>query len=129
MSAAPADDDETSQQPDGPADHFLSHRRLIRATLPRTEADLPPARPIPEFTMHQRPFNRSGHRHGWHGGGNGSANGSGNGNVNGNVHGNGNGNGGVRQQHGRGPGPGGQGQGQGHGHPRRHRGGKQHRPR
>jgi hypothetical protein len=28
------------------------HRRLIRATLPRTD-NVPPARPIPEFTMHQ----------------------------------------------------------------------------
>jgi hypothetical protein len=30
------------------------HRRLIRATLPRSEDDEPPARPIPEFTMYQR---------------------------------------------------------------------------
>jgi hypothetical protein len=41
-------DDET--MPDG----WLAHRPLIRASLPRTENDVPPPRPIPEFTMHQR---------------------------------------------------------------------------
>lgn len=137
MATASLTDDEPAEpQPDGPADHFLSHRRLIRATLPRTETDLPPARPIPEFTMHQRPFNRGGFRQGWQGNGNGTGNGSGNGNgnANGNVNGN------VRHQHGRSQGQGGhshghgshgqgQGQGQGHGHPRRHRGGKHRRPR
>ena len=41
-------DDET--MPDG----WLAHRPLIRASLPRTENDAPPPRPIPEFTMHQR---------------------------------------------------------------------------
>jgi len=134
MSAAPIDDDEPAPSAaDAPADYWLSQRRLIRATLPRTENDLPPARPIPEFTMHQRPVSRGGFRHAWQG------NGSGNGN--GNVNGNGNANGNVRHQHGRGgQGPGGhgpgghghaQGQGpaQGHGHPRRHRGGKHRRPR
>ncbi len=51
------------------ADGWLAHRPLIRATLPRTEGELPPARPIPEFTMHQRPT-RGGRpfRQAWHGG-------------------------------------------------------------
>ena len=55
-----------------------AHRQLIRATLPRTEGDTPPARPIPEFTMHQRPHGR-GHRQGqpWHGGNGYSRNGFG----------------------------------------------------
>ena len=39
---------------------FSAHRPLIRATLPRTENDQPPPRPIPEFTMHQRNA-RGGH--------------------------------------------------------------------
>ena len=54
-----------------------THRRLIRATLPRTDGEPPPPRPIPEFTMHQRPG-----RHGrgrWHGNGNGNDNVNGNG--------------------------------------------------
>jgi hypothetical protein len=38
------------------------HRRLIRATLPRVEGDVPP-RPIPEFTMH-RAAAPGGYRHG-----------------------------------------------------------------
>jgi len=51
---------------------WIGHRPLIRATLPRTEADPPPTRPIPEFTMHQR--NTRGARafrqgHGWQGNG------------------------------------------------------------
>jgi hypothetical protein len=55
-----------------------AHRQLIRATLPRTEGEPPPARPIPEFTMHQRQ-GRGGHgyRQGqsWHGGNGQSRNG------------------------------------------------------
>jgi hypothetical protein len=35
-------------------DLWSGHRRLIRATLPRSENDEPTPRPIPEFTMHQR---------------------------------------------------------------------------
>lgn len=41
-------------------DGFSAHRPLIRATLPKTENDQPPPRPIPEFTMHQRSA-RGGH--------------------------------------------------------------------
>jgi hypothetical protein len=36
-------------------DTWPAHRSLIRATLPRTEGEPPPPRPIPEFTMHQKP--------------------------------------------------------------------------
>jgi hypothetical protein len=103
-------------QPDnGAADHWPAHRQLIRASLPRTEGDLPPARPIPEFTMHQRPFSRrEGFRQaaGW------SGSGGGNGNTASNGHG----------RHGRPQGrpgqgePNGNGQGGGQGH--RHRGSK-----
>jgi hypothetical protein len=39
-------------------DAFIGHRPLIRATLPKTENDVPPPRAIPEFTMHQRPAGR-----------------------------------------------------------------------
>jgi len=39
------------------------HRRLIRATLPRIESDVP-ARPIPEFTMHRSAPAGHGQRHG-----------------------------------------------------------------
>ena len=79
-----------------------THRRLIRATLPRTEGEAPPPRPIPEFTMHQRPGRQGRGR--WHG----------NGNSNGNV--NGNGFGPDRRQGRNGP------PGHGSGRPRRHRG-------
>ena len=61
------------------ADAWLAHRQLIRATLPRTSDDPPPARPIPEFTMHQRQ-SRGGRFRPF----GGSDNGNGNGNVNGN---------------------------------------------
>jgi hypothetical protein len=91
---------EQEQEPAVATEGWLAHRRLIRATLPKTEGTEPPARPIPEFTMHQRPV-----RHGrgqprftspWsHQGGRG---GNANGNVNGNVNGNTNG---TRHAHGR----------------------------
>ena len=58
---------------DGAPEGFSLHRRLIRATLPKVEGTEPPPRPIPEFTMHQRPgrpFQGRGFRHG-HGGGGG----------------------------------------------------------
>jgi hypothetical protein len=41
-------------------DGWAVRRPLIRATLPRSENDQPPPRPIPEFTMHQR-HPRGGH--------------------------------------------------------------------
>ena len=98
--------EETQLQPEPPAhtDTWLAHRQLIRASLPKTEGELPPPRPIPEFTMHQRPVSRGGHfRHAYgrdgnmgggghfRGRGNGSPNANGNGN--GGFNGNGNGNG------------------------------------
>ena len=39
-------------------DAWPAHRRLIRASLPRVEGEPPAPRPIPEFTMHQRPQGR-----------------------------------------------------------------------
>lgn len=56
-------------------DGWLAQRPLIRATLPRIEGEVPPPRPIPEFTMHQRqygrPFRHGQGRHGGAGNGNG----------------------------------------------------------
>ena len=92
---------------------WIMHRQLIRATLPRTEGEQPPPRPIPEFTMHQRQT-RGSRAFRFQGQGNGNPN------VNGNV----NGNAGGRHGHGFG-GPGGNRPGKHSG--RRHRGGK--RPR
>ena len=99
-----------------PAGVWIMHRQLIRATLPRTESDQPPPRPIPEFTMHQRQT-RGSRAFRFHGG-------DGNHNANGNVNGNVNGNSGGR--HGNGFGPGGGGRPGKHSG-RRHRGGKRSR--
>lgn len=71
------------------------HRRLIRAQLPRTGNEPPPARPLPDFTIRQ-PTARGGQRP-WRGGGD----------PNGNTP--------NRHGHGHGHGRGGQGQGQGGG--------------
>jgi hypothetical protein len=117
--SARADENGTADAPEEPrsetqADNELwhTHRRLIRATLPRTEGDPPPPRPIPEFTMHQRPgrgpHGRGGH---WQGNGNGNATGDGHG----------------RPRHGRGMQGHNQGNGQGgpgHGHGRPGRSGR-----
>ncbi len=64
---------------DRAADGWLAHRQLIRATLPRTDNDPPAPRPIPEFTMHQRPARGGGRgfRYFGSGSGNGDANGNG----------------------------------------------------
>ena len=105
-----------------------AHRRLIRASLPRVEGEPPPARPIPEFTMHQRQ-GRGGH--GGHGGNSGHGARHGNGwEANGNTfnrHGSQRPGGGNRDQ-----GPGGHRHGrpgQHPGKPGRHRGGKNKRSR
>jgi hypothetical protein len=82
-----AADAAVEDRPDDRADAWLAHRQLIRATLPRTDSE-PPARPIPEFTMHQRPTR----------GGRGFRPFNPNGNSGGNVNGNGPG----RPRHGRG---------------------------
>lgn len=45
-----------------PADEGVAaHRTLIRATLPKTSDEPPLPRPIPEFTMHQKPQGRARH--------------------------------------------------------------------
>jgi hypothetical protein len=53
---AVVNDGDDPERPDTRSDdeRWSAHRPLIRATLPRTENDQPPPRPIPEFTMHQR---------------------------------------------------------------------------
>jgi hypothetical protein len=130
--------DEPAEGEPGSHGLWLAHRRLIRATLPRTDNDPPVPRPIPEFTMHQRSYQRGG---GPFRSGNGGANGNGFGNnwQHGNGTGNGNANGNVpgprhgAPRHGR-PGPPGgeQGAGQPGGGSRksgRHRGGRHRRPR
>jgi hypothetical protein len=72
---APAREEGTSDPEQMSPDGWAAHRRLIRASLPKVEGGEPPPRPIPEFTMHQRPPSRSFHgrgfRHGGHGQGNG----------------------------------------------------------
>jgi hypothetical protein len=69
---APAAEEGTSEQEQMPPDGWAAHRRLIRATLPKVEGTEPPPRPIPEFTMHQRPPSRGFHGRGFrHGPGNG----------------------------------------------------------
>ena len=102
LAASSNDDAELQPEPPAHTDTWLAHRQLIRASLPKTEGELPPPRPIPEFTMHQRPAGRGAHfrhaygRDGNMGGGghfrgrsNGNPNATGNGN--GNFNGNGNG--------------------------------------
>jgi hypothetical protein len=133
-------------QPDEPLPGgWMGHRTLIRASLPKTEGELPPPRPIPEFTMHQRQTRGSqGFRggQGWNrgprgnfanGNGNGGGHSHGNGPVgerNGNVGGNGS-NFGSGFSHGPGGGAPGNGNGQGRppGQGRHHRHGKHRRPR
>ena len=51
--AAQSEDDAKTEEGTMP-DGWLAHRPLIRATLPRTENEIPQPRAIPEFTMHQR---------------------------------------------------------------------------
>jgi hypothetical protein len=139
---------ETERQVDDPLPGgWMGHRTLIRASLPKTEGELPPPRPIPEFTMHQRQTRGSqGFRggQGWNRGPRGNfANGNGNGCGGGHSHGNGpagerNGNvgGGGSNfgsgfSHGQGGNPQGNGNGQGRppGQGRHHRHGKHRRPR
>jgi hypothetical protein len=78
--AAPA-----PEQPPVPAEHaddvWPTHRRLIRATLPRVEGEEKTPRPIPEFTMHQRQGRGgNGYRGDYFGNGNGNGNGNNRGN-------------------------------------------------
>jgi hypothetical protein len=78
MAASTDADGESSEATPRVDDGFMSHRRLIRASLPRIEGEPPVPRPIPEFTMHQRPSGRHGHgfRFGQNRGGNGNGNGN-----------------------------------------------------
>jgi hypothetical protein len=145
---APAESSHQGDQPGGDQlpGGWVGHRTLIRATLPRTENDPPPPRPIPEFTMHQRqPRGGQGFRggQGWGDRGRGGPRGnfsfsSGNGHPgperNGNVNGN---SGGFGSNHGHRPSGGPQSPGNDQGRPpgqpgqggKRHRHGKHRRPR
>ena len=100
----------------GGDDLWPTHRRLIRAQLPRTGNEPPPARPLPEFTVRQ-PGARSQRQ--WGRGGQGNGNMGGNGNHAHGRGGQGQGGGGSRPGRGRGfapPRPDGRG-GQGGGRP------------
>jgi hypothetical protein len=67
-------DGEQGSQPDSD-EPWPMHRRLIRAQLPRTGNEPPPARPLPEFTVRQ-PGARGGQQRQW--GRGGASNGNGN---------------------------------------------------
>ena len=74
-----ADIDADDRQPG--VDEGPVHRRLIRASLPRTEGQSPPTRPNPEFTIRQPHNNRQNRfrpRHGHGGGGGGPMQSNGN---------------------------------------------------
>jgi len=83
--AAAAESNTEQSDADARADAWLAHRRLIRAALPKTEGELPPPRPIPEFTMHQRPQGRHGRPFRFGGGSSGGGFNNGGGERNGNV--------------------------------------------
>lgn len=77
-------DQEPGREAEAPPveERWTLHRTLIRATLPRTPDAVPPPRPIPEFTMHQRNVRgshmfRQPHGHGMNGNGDGAARGGG----------------------------------------------------
>ncbi|HUF24689.1 MAG TPA: hypothetical protein VMN81_11210, partial [Vicinamibacterales bacterium] len=72
--AAEDEDEADGNVADGSDEPWPMHRRLIRAQLPRTGNEPPPARPLPEFTVRQ-PGARGGQRQ-WGRGGAG-ANGNG----------------------------------------------------
>jgi len=83
--AADVEPDEASQKTSQGVDEGPVHRRLIRASLPRTEGQAPPTRPNPEFTIRQPNNNRQNRfrpRHGGGGRGPMQMNGNGNGNSN-----------------------------------------------
>ncbi len=61
-----------AETPADSADQWLSHRPLIRATLPRQDGQPPTPRPIPEFTIRQQGMRgERGFRSGQNGGGGG----------------------------------------------------------
>lgn len=89
-------DEDANGNQAGDDEPWSMHRRLIRAQLPRTGNEPPPARPLPEFTVRQ-PGARSQRQ--W--GRGGQSNGNGNGNHHGRG-GQGQGGGGSRPGRGRG---------------------------
>ena len=104
--ASTSDREDTGETPSA-QEAWITHRTLIRASLPRSENEPPAPRPIPEFTMHQRPqprgrnFRFGGYQRPFghpHGNGNGNGNGEPNGNVIGNPNGNRSGRGGFDGQ-------------------------------
>jgi hypothetical protein len=56
-----ADTPPVDEAPPPVEEGWPAHRTLIRATLPKTSDEPPPPRPIPEFTMHQKPQSRARH--------------------------------------------------------------------
>jgi hypothetical protein len=76
MAAEPPTDAEEPEAGSGHEDLWPGHRRLIRASLPRVEGEPPAPRPIPEFTMHQRPQGRGGRPFRFGGGQGGERNGN-----------------------------------------------------
>jgi hypothetical protein len=76
MAAEPPTDAEEPEAGSGHEDLWPGHRRLIRASLPRVEGEPPAPRPIPEFTMHQRPQGRGGRPFRFGGGQSGERNGN-----------------------------------------------------
>ncbi|HWB29488.1 MAG TPA: hypothetical protein VG736_03225 [Vicinamibacterales bacterium] len=72
----PADVDEAQAADSSGDDLWPGHRRLIRASLPRVDGEPPAPRPIPEFTMHQRPQGRGGRPFRFGGGHGGERNGN-----------------------------------------------------
>jgi len=76
----PAEPDAENDQPED--DSQPVHRRLIRASLPRTEGQPPPTRPNPEFTIRQPNNNRQNRFRPRHGRGGGPMQSSGGGNGN-----------------------------------------------
>jgi hypothetical protein len=117
VEAAQPEEREDERAPDADNSTWHGHRPLIRAQLPRSESDVPPPRPIPEFTIYQRHNGRGGggfrQARGWGERNGNTANGNGNGN------GFGYGGNGGRGERRSGPGFGGPGPGQGQGR-RRH---------
>ena len=94
VAADQADEGIDEDDPNEPNGNVMSddepwsmHRRLIRAQLPRTGNEPPPARPLPDFTIRQpgsrggsRPWGRGAHGNGGNGNGNGAHGNGGHGN-------------------------------------------------
>ncbi len=102
VEATPIADTVPAAQPPMAEEVWPGHRTLIRASLPKTDGEPLPVRPIPEFTMHQKPQSARARqprfmygpqgdpfgrpmRAGQPAPGRGHGNGNGNGNANGNT--------------------------------------------